>query len=306
MARQRCGFTLIELLVVIAIIGVLVALLLPAVQAARESARRTQCVNHLKQLGLAMQNHHDVHLKLPFAGSTAPVRTSWVSQLWPFFEQAGIYQQYDAKLAFHVPPNIVQNTFNGVLCNRIPLYYCPSDRVNAMWQGDTFWRTRGNYVVNWGPITQPFTPPTPPTAWAPFGYMNFSSLNQPRQTRFAEITDGLSNTLLMSEVLMQRADTSRDQRGDINNDQGANRFMTINTPNRGTDFMGGPWCESRLPDMPCAAASVNQHYTVRSRHPGGVNAVLCDGSVRFVANSITLNAWQAASTMNGAEAVGNW
>src|SRR5688572_27436317 len=81
------AFTLVELLVVIAIIGVLVALLLPAVQAAREAARRSSCTNNLKQYGLAMQNHHDTYLKLPFAGSTAPVRTSWVSQLWPFFEQ---------------------------------------------------------------------------------------------------------------------------------------------------------------------------------------------------------------------------
>src|SRR5438552_851354 len=165
LSPPRRAFTLVELLVVIAIIGVLVALLLPAVQAAREASRRTKCTNNLRQFGLAMQNHHDAFLKLPYAGSTVPVRRSWVSQLWPYFEQAAISQQYDPTVGFYQPPNIVQNTFNGLLCTRMAIYYCPSDRPNAMWQGDTYWRTRGNYVVSWGPVTQPYTPPTVPQAW---------------------------------------------------------------------------------------------------------------------------------------------
>jgi len=303
-ARRRVGgFTLVELLVVIAIIGVLVALLLPAVQAAREASRRTKCTNNLRQFALAMQNHHDTYQKLPFAGSTMPVRASWVSQVWAYFEQTAMAQKYDPTVGFYQPPNTVQNTFNGVLCTRIPMYYCPSDRPNAMWQGDTYWRTRSNYVVSWGPITQPYTPPNVPQAWGAFGYLDFSSLTKPRQTRFSEINDGLSNSLLMSEVIMGPTDASPDQRGDVNNDQGSNRFMTINTPNRGTDFMGGPWCQSRV-DVPCAQASVNQHYTARSRHLTGVNASLCDGSVRFVSNNVALNVWQAVSTINGAENVG--
>jgi prepilin-type N-terminal cleavage/methylation domain-containing protein/prepilin-type processing-associated H-X9-DG protein len=300
-ARARFGFTLVELLVVIAIIGVLVALLLPAVQAAREASRRTKCVNHLKQFGLAMQNHHDTYLKLPYAGTTTPVRRSWVSHLWPFFEQSALRDKYDINVGFHQPPNIVPSTFNGLLCTKIPLYYCPSDRPNAMWQGDTHWRTRGNYVVNWGPVTQPAA--STPQAWGPFGYTNFASTNLPRETQLKEIVDGLSNTLLMSEVTYVKRDTSPDQRGDVNNDQGANRFMTINTPNRGTDAMDGPWCETQ-PDMPCTGASANGHYTARSRHPGGVNAALCDGSVRFVTNAVSLSTWQAVGTMNGNDTAG--
>lgn len=305
-SHSRWAFTLVELLVVIAIIGVLVALLLPAVQSARESSRRTKCVNNLKQLALAMHNCHDTQGKLPLAGTTAPVRQSWVSQIWPYFEQHGLAASYDYKKGFHEAPNIVRNTFNGVLCTRIAAFYCASDRPNAMWQGDTYWRSRGNYVVNWGPITVPFTPPNPPQAIAPFGYLDHKSINLPRQTRFSEITDGLSNTLLMAECLMPKADSSVDQRGDINNDRGANRFMTINTPNKGTDFMLTVWCEN-TPEMPCIQAAQYQHYGTRSRHPNGINASLCDGSVKFVANNIALNVWQAVSTMDGGEtSLGDW
>jgi prepilin-type processing-associated H-X9-DG protein len=295
----------VELLVVIAIIGVLVALLLPAVQAAREAARRMQCSNNLKQFGLAMQNYHDTFLLLPCAGNAKTKRFGWTSQLWQFYEQTGISSNYNYQLAFYEAPNTVKNTFNGVLCTKIKMYYCPSDRPNAMWQGDTYWRTRGNYVVNWGPITQPYTPPGPPQFAAPFGYTDFSSVTLPRQTRFAEITDGLSNTVLMSEVTFPKMDTSKDQRGDINNNDGANRFMTINTPNRGTDFMGGQWCETRV-DAPCTPNAANQHYTARSRHPKGVMVALCDGSVRFASNNVALATWQGVSTMNGGESLGNW
>src|SRR5438105_8446614 len=105
--RKRAGFTLVELLVVIAIIGVLVALLLPAVQSARESSRRTKCTNNLKQLALAMHNFHDTNGRLPFAGSTVPVRQSWVSQLWPYCEQQGAAGSYDYNKGFHEVPNTV-------------------------------------------------------------------------------------------------------------------------------------------------------------------------------------------------------
>ena len=302
-SANRLGFTLIELLVVIAIIAILIGLLLPAVQKVREAASRSKCQNNLKQFGLAMQNHHDTIGRLPLAGTTVP-RTAWVSFLWPFIEQGNIGQAYDPTVGFYQPPNVVQNTFNGVLCNKIAMYYCPSDRPGAMWQGDTYWRTRGNYVVSWGPITQPYTPPLP-TAYGAFGYSDFASLDQPRRTSYSQITDGLSNTLLMSEVKMNPRDTSLDQRGDINNDQGANRFMTIDTPNHGTDNMDGPWCENIPVDMPCANATAHDHFTARSRHTGGVNVAICDGSTRFVSDSISLATWQAASTINGNDSLGS-
>src|SRR5438876_11446696 len=109
--RLPRGFTLVELLVVIAIIGVLVALLLPAVQAAREASRRMKCQNNLRQFALAMHNAHDTNLKLPYAGTTSPVRASWVSQVWPYFEQNGMAQKYDTTVGFYQPPNTVPLTF---------------------------------------------------------------------------------------------------------------------------------------------------------------------------------------------------
>jgi prepilin-type N-terminal cleavage/methylation domain-containing protein len=139
----RRGFTLVELLVVIAIIGTLVGLLLPAVQVARESARRSSCQNTLKQWGLAMHNLVDAKKKFPLATTNTP-RTSWVPFTWPYIEYPELAKSYDLKQGFHLAAN------SNARQMKVPLYYCPSDRPNAMWTADTVTRVRGNYVVNWG------------------------------------------------------------------------------------------------------------------------------------------------------------
>jgi prepilin-type N-terminal cleavage/methylation domain-containing protein/prepilin-type processing-associated H-X9-DG protein len=303
MTRRRnissAGFTLIELLVVIAIIAILIALLVPAVQKVRESAARTQCQNNFKQWGLAIHNYEGVMRALP-PGATSTPRHSFVIHLWPYFEANTLAQHYDGTLGFYQPPNIVQNSLDGVCAQLVPMYYCPSDRPGAYWQGDSYWRARGNYVVNWGPITQPWTGGMP-TVQAPFGWVDDNAAI-PQKVRIADILDGTSSTLMMSEVIMAIHDDDFDTRGDIlNNDPNymTFEFMSINTPNSGSDTTST--CIPN-PAWECTNGSPMQQ-TARSRHPGGVNVLFCDASVQFIVNSILPATWRALSTMNGGETI---
>src|SRR5207302_1797420 len=152
--RVRRGFTLIELLVVIAIIAILIALLVPAVQKVREAAARTQCVNNLKQWGLAMHNHHDTFKRFPFGESNNPARQTWVMRLWPFIEQGVMSNQINMTTQqFYLPPCTVYNTMNGLCGANVSLYACPSDIGYGADLDDpsqTYDRRRGNYVVCFG------------------------------------------------------------------------------------------------------------------------------------------------------------
>ena len=299
--HARHGFTLIELLVVIAIIGVLVALLLPAVQAAREAARRSQCKNNLKQWGLAMHNYVDQSRMLPPGAIVIPGHTFVVS-LWPQLDQAPLFKKYDQNKDFTISPNTVFGTMNGVCATQLPVYFCPSDR-NGLWTGDVAWRSRGNYIVSWGNNTRPWT--TTPTTKAAFGYTN-DNINTPQTTRLADFRDGTSSTLLMSEVIMATSDSHWDGRGDFLNHDGNSfvnfQFMTVNTPNSGIDVNS---CVTNAPPIPCVGGT-NKHGAARSFHSGGVHALMADGSVRFVNSRINLNLWRSLSTINGGEPLGEF
>jgi prepilin-type N-terminal cleavage/methylation domain-containing protein/prepilin-type processing-associated H-X9-DG protein len=316
---RRGGFTLVELLVVIAIIGVLVALLLPAVQAAREAGRRMTCQNHIRQWGLAMQNMHDATGSLPEPCRDNP-RRNWVVYTWPYVENQTVAIAYDEKVSFHLPPNTIQNSFDGVYAKSAPIYYCPSDRPGAMWKGDPYWRARGNYVINWGNFKVPHDRSVAQEeatgkaiALAPFGYQELGWMNLPsnkralpRLTKLSEFSDGTSNTMLLSEVVFPNADEDYDIRGDMLNDGNpCTQYMTINTPNTTVADVSPfvpPTVDHDDPPYTNIGAG-NAHKAARSRHAGGVIVAFADGSVRMILDGITPAVWQAMGSMNGEEVI---
>jgi prepilin-type N-terminal cleavage/methylation domain-containing protein/prepilin-type processing-associated H-X9-DG protein len=295
----RNGFTLIELLVVIAIIAILIGLLVPAVQKVREAAARTQCSNNLKQWGLAMHGYHDVNKKFPLGCRNNP-RQTWVMYLWPYVEQSVLSKQLDYnKQPFYTPPATVYHTLDGLTGAKVPLYYCPSDNgADLDDPSQMYTRRRGNYVVCWG-ATHHDTAPAAGAA-AMFGLIG-GNRSTPQVTKMASITDGTSNTLMMSEYLMATSHDDDDWRGDIQNDDGTFRFHTITTPNSSAvDYVN--WAiPNSDPLMPVNTSgnSRSQYNAARSRHMGGVNVNMADGSVHFVSNGITLATWQALATMSG-------
>ena len=309
MRNMRRGFTLVELLVVIAIIGILVSLLLPAVQAAREAARRMQCDNNLKQLSLALHNYHDVHKCLPFGngGTTPPSGSpgySAVSLLLPFLEQAPLHSQID----FTRPLTHSVNT--PARLQVVPGFLCPSDRVNPQPQaGGAI-----NYMANKGSLH-----------WWSDARQNGIFLHS-RSFRFADITDGLSNTSAFAERLLAdgnngvvdlKADVFLGS-GDPNSPDEAIQMCYAtdanNLANQFPLFMGAPWINGQHTymhvDVPnrrsCGFYPTKATMPATSRHPGGVNMTLCDGSVRFVAETVELQLWRSVGARQDGNVIGDY
>jgi prepilin-type processing-associated H-X9-DG protein len=220
--------------------------------------------------------------------------------LWPYVEEANLVAANLTANHFYDPPGTIVNTMDGVCGKSVAIYYCPSD-IGVDQTSGTYQRRRGNYVVNWG--NSCYGQVVEPQGKAPFSHVK-GDRGQPRKTNFADITDGTSNTLMMSEVLKAWSSDDNDWRGDIHNDDGEFRFHTRLTPNTSApDVFESGWYQSTGdPKMPAAAGAATVQVTAaRSRHPGGVNAVLCDASVRFVSDTIALDVWQNMGSMNGGE-----
>jgi prepilin-type N-terminal cleavage/methylation domain-containing protein/prepilin-type processing-associated H-X9-DG protein len=326
MRRVVRGFTLIELLVVIAIIAILVALLLPAVQQAREAARRLQCRSHLKQIGLAVHNYHEAHNAVPPQATWAPGTTfsgySVHARLLPYIEQGNLYASIDYNSGY---------SSQAAACRaRIPLYRCPSDpkdgtRVDG---GVEFYGTNYGFCIGtWLGLDRLAAR----GGDGAFGYNMGHS--------FAAISDGLSNTVAAAEVktfvaaLLDGGNPSALNTappntpaqvvaygGTFDPDYCHTQWVTGRTLQSGMTCTFPPntlipytvggitydvdFTSARV--SPTAPVHAYRVVTSRSYHSGGVNVLLLDGSVRFVSSSIDQALWRGLGTRSGNEVIGEF
>ncbi|WZO99428.1 DUF1559 domain-containing protein [Isosphaeraceae bacterium EP7] len=289
------GFTLIELLVVISIIAVLIALLLPAVQSAREAARRMQCVNNLKQLGLAAHNYMDTNGTLPMGGyfndksPTIPWMHGCLIALCPYIEQGNLFNSFNSSLRYYQYP---EN--DTVMAAKLSMLYCPSD-PEVTTGNDAYTKSfaapRQNFKVgltNYRAIAGPWINPprgVNPSATPNWGTMKANALGtiyMESSTSISSITDGTSNTLLFGEAFYGRL--SQADKDCWHWWIAGNYGDTIQS----TTYAPNPQNSYNLSVFPNGAGIVIISAT--SNHPGGCNFSMCDGSVRFIKN--TINSWQ--------------
>lgn len=329
--HQSGGFTLVELLVVIAIIGILVALLLPAVQAAREAARRTECINKMHQLGIALHNFHDTKKRFPegaigrdpqsptlaYTALSQVHRVAFAIHLFPFIEEGTRHSAYNFNGTYH---SMVSDP-NSPFAVPQPAFNCPSDETvrTTLCDGAVARDYKGNYGVNWGAWSydcQVVELRATRAGVVPSRGCSTDSTKAVKQhgapfhvewgARMSQITDGTSRTLAMMEMVqVPELKTVCDRRGRIwNDDFGCYQITTHATPNS-LDY-DVSFCDTQFPEYPCQQSTDAQQGRLgsRSRHPQGVVVLLCDASVHFVSDSIDLLAWQAASSINRGEVEG--
>lgn len=320
--RRRPAFTLVELLVVITIIGILVAMLLPAVQAARESARRARCVNNMKQLALAVQNFHDVHRFLPVSnrplGLTAAPRIGWALNVLPYLEQQALYQQYDQTQTWSSTTlGSGQVSPNQKLCGTVlPTFWCssalpPEKRLDSEPQNAPTWSgfaattdysptiSVDQRLVQLG-LVDPYPDPVPGSTW--FGAPGMLAQNS--VARLDDVTDGLTSTIMLGESAGRPAlfrvgkQVGNIPRHIVNGGgwmRPASDFSIDGSSYDGASLPGPcPMNCTNGDDEGGPAAEPYPYYVTQgtgeaySFHPGGANFVFGDGAVHFLSENMTI------------------
>jgi prepilin-type N-terminal cleavage/methylation domain-containing protein/prepilin-type processing-associated H-X9-DG protein len=321
--RRAGGFTLVELLVVITIIGILISLLLPAVQSAREAARRMQCSNNLKQIALAAQTYNTLKRFFPPGGIQASVlgqngwnrptvpdfstNFTWPTMILPEIEQQTVYAMYDFKQSPVTEVNAIARS------QPITTYVCPDDQLQineprpgelgggttGVGNWDVYSRLRLNYAANYGNT----------------GYMQQNMNDVMFRGGFftngtaydaAYIRDGLSNTIAFSEVLPVHGPQYWGPPGDGMVAEGGQAFEGYLTPNSTAADVVANICETqRVMNVPCIVDMNDSNQTIASRspHTGGVNSAMGDGSVRFITDAVDVVTWRALCSSQGGEVI---
>ena len=347
MARRSRGFTLIELLVVIAIIGVLIALLLPAVQQAREAANKSSCKSNIRQLGLALHNYVDANKFYPLGrvtnnptsailtGAYGRNDTSWLCLLLPYIEQEVMSNRFNFENGacgrlLGTPPYLFEglNANYTVVTTWVNVLACPSDtrrhfNVDPNYAPPlaTFNFTRSNYAAAWGNTNfrQDVTNLTLNKLGLPLLFQK--SAFGHKAVKMSDVGDGLSKTVALAEVIQGN---TYDLRGFAWTPlPGGGMFMTRYTPNGTNDAFDGtsgavgtgdampnvPALRFCMPEpgLPCYACNSDamSFAGARSRHSGGVQVAMADGSAQFISDSIDHKTWVALSTIDGKETVSN-
>jgi len=340
--RRQCsgGFTLIELLVVIAIIAVLIALLLPAVQSAREAARRSQCVNNLKQLGIAIHNYHDANGSLPpTSGTGGPTHWSMKSRILPFLEQQPLFNSIN--FSFSPYSSNMQINYT-VQQTRVDGFLCPSDKNPGSSRAD---EPGTNYPNNVGvnPAYSDYVPSGPAYFIGKFPKGSKALCRGGESPAdsicwtldFGNARDGLSNTVMFSEfvkgtavlkgdglhmvysVTVSECDFYNDPNPNIQLNAACQAATTFAYQFKGALWVnakmgwGGGYSQSIAPNKkaciyngrPVSSTDMFNLIGASSYHPGGVNALFMDGTVKFIRDSIDLSTWNAIGTMAGGEVV---
>jgi len=320
--KPSLGFTLVELLVVIAIIGILVALLLPAVQAAREAARRMSCSNNMKQVGLAMHNYHDTYKSFPYGEGAAPTRAgasafhgpNWRVGILPFIEQSTMYDQLDFNVTFDACNPGFAGTTNAILGGyTVPVYHCPSSSLPVNGANVAPSPTNNNrdnaQLIDYVGIAGSAPTGDPNTGIFPtygacslqtgYGgiYCSNGSLLPNLTVRFADITDGTSNTVMVAEQSAPIIDLNGTRRRDIRSNYygGWSAFTSGVVPS--STMTGNPWgsgttsirYQINLNSAPVGAdATWDANTILTSEHPGGIMSARADGSVDFISETIDM------------------